>query len=166
MSDAGLIQSFEPIVGPGARILILGSMPGIASLEANQYYGHPQNAFWRTMGDIYNAGPERPYAERVSIIKDHGVAVWDVLKLCRREGSLDSNIRDEVPNDFEAFFHRHPRIERVVLNGRKAAKSFEAYVRPVQPELDVRAAPSTSPAFAAMRYEQKSRQWREALLAD
>ena len=101
-----IIQGFDPISDPDARILILGSMPGIASLEANQYYGHPRNAFWRIMGDVFGAGLELPYAERTAILKDQGVAVWDVLKLCHREGSLDSNIKDEVPNDFATFLMR------------------------------------------------------------
>ena len=160
-----IIQGFDPISDPDARILILGSMPGIASLEANQYYGHPRNAFWRIMGDVFGAGLELPYAERTAILKDQGVAVWDVLKLCHREGSLDSNIKDEVPNDFAGFFVQHPRIERVVLNGGKAAKSFEKYVRPLVPSLTVTTAPSTSPAFAAMRYEAKLDLWRTAIIS-
>ena len=160
-----IVQGFEPIADSDARILILGSMPGIASLEANQYYGHPRNAFWRIMGDVYGAGLERPYAERTTILKEQGVAVWDVLKLCHREGSLDSNIKDEVPNDFERFFAHHPHIQRVVLNGGKASSSFERYVAPVFQELVVRSAPSTSPAYAAIRYEAKCERWRDALTA-
>ncbi len=159
-----IIQGFDPISDPDARILILGSMPGIASLEANQYYGHPRNAFWRIMGDVFGAGLELPYAERTAILKDQGVAVWDVLKLCHREGSLDSNIKDEVPNDFTTFFDAHPGIERVVLNGGKAAKSFEKHARPARPAIEAKAAPSTSPAYASLGYERKLHMWREALL--
>ena len=159
-----IIQGFDPISTPDARILILGSMPGIASLEADQYYGHPRNAFWRIMGEVFGAGPERPYAERTMILKEQGVAVWDVLKLCRREGSLDSNIRDEVPNDFASFFDAHPRIERVLLNGGTAARSFTKHVRAFRPGLVSIAVPSTSPAYAAMRFEEKLRRWRDAIL--
>jgi double-stranded uracil-DNA glycosylase len=159
-----IIQGFDPIADSDARILILGSVPGIASLEASQYYGHPRNAFWRIMGDVFGAGLERPYAERTAILKDRGVAVWDVLKLCHREGSLDSNIKDEVPNDFVTFFEAHRRIDRVVLNGGKAAKSFEKHARPVRPAIKAKAAPSTSPAYASLGYERKLLMWREALL--
>ena len=158
-----IIQGFDPISDPDARILILGSMPGIASLEANQYYGHPRNAFWRIMGDVFGAGLELPYAERTAILKDQGVAVWDVLKLCHREGSLDSNIKDEVPNDFTTFFDAHPGIERVVLNGGKAARSFEKYVRPLVPSLAARTVPSTSPAHARLGYEAKLNLWHAAM---
>lgn len=159
-----IIQGFDPISDPDAHILILGSMPGIASLEANQYYGHPRNAFWRIMGDVYGAGLERPYDERTTILKEQGVAVWDVLKLCHREGSLDSNIKEEVPNDFASFFDTHPRIERVLLNGGMAARSFRKYVGASCPGLVTIAVPSTSPAYAAMRFEEKLRRWRDAML--
>jgi len=159
-----IVQGFDPIADSDARILILGSMPGIASLEANQYYGHPRNAFWRIMGDVYGAGLERPYAERTTILKEQGVAVWDVLKLCHREGSLDSNIKDEVPNDFATFVEVHPGIERVLLNGGTAARSFRKHVRALCPGLPTVALPSTSPAYAAMRFEEKLRRWRDAML--
>jgi len=104
-----IIRSFEPIATPNARVLILGSMPGVASLEAGQYYAHPQNAFWRIMGELVGAGLEKPYDERARILKANGVALWDVLQSCIRPGSLDSDIRDEVPNDFAAFFRSEER---------------------------------------------------------
>jgi len=158
------IQSFQPLAGPGAKILILGSMPGIASLEAGQYYAHSRNAFWPIMGDVFGAQPSLSYEARRSILINHGVAVWDVLKLCRREGSLDSNIRDEVPNDFAKFFEMFPRISRVLLNGGTAARSYGKYVQPLVPELRALAVPSTSPAYAAMRYGEKLGRWRYAIL--
>lgn len=160
-----IIKSFVPIAAPDAEILILGSMPGIASLEAGQYYAHPRNAFWRIMGELFGAGIELPYAERQAVLKSRRVAVWDVLQFCQREGSLDSNIKDEVPNDFARFFAEHPDIRRIGLNGGKAAKSFDKYARAALPSAAVAITlPSTSPAHAAKNFEQKCAEWRAALI--
>ncbi|KDA01366.1 DNA-deoxyinosine glycosylase [Hyphomonas oceanitis] len=159
-----IIQSFAPIAAPDAEILILGSMPGVASLEANQYYAHPRNAFWRIMGELYGAGLELPYDVRQSVLKSRRIAVWDVLQFCKRDGSLDSNIKEEVPNDFAQFFAAHPHVRRVGLNGGKAAKSFEKYARPYLPTSAIALPlPSTSPAYAAKRFEQKCAEWQAAL---
>lgn len=161
-----IVRSFPPISAPGARLLILGSMPGIASLEAGQYYAHPRNAFWPIMGRLFGAGPAMPYAERTARLQSQGVAVWDVLQLCVREGSLDANIRDEVPNDFAAFFAGHPGIVRVLLNGGKAAASFRKHAAHLlPPAAQTIAVPSTSPAHAARSLDQKLSLWRAALYA-
>jgi len=158
------IQSFPPIAAPDARILILGSMPGEASLQANQYYAHPHNAFWRIMGELIGAGPDIVYEQRVQILEDHGIAVWDVLASCVRPGSLDSNIRDEVPNDFAAFFASHPRITHIGLNGGKAAASFKRHaVRHCPAHVIATVLPSTSPAHAARSFAEKCELWRAAL---
>lgn len=160
-----IVQSFAPIAAPDAKILILGSMPGVASLEADQYYAHPRNAFWSIMGEMFGAGWDKPYAERQSILKSKGVAVWDVLKLCQREGSLDSNIRAEIPNDFAVFFAAHPNIQCIALNGAKAAKSFAKHAGSLAPDAAVTfPLPSTSPAHASMSVEAKCARWRAALL--
>ena len=159
-----IIRSFEPIATPNARVLILGSMPGVASLEAGQYYAHPQNAFWRIMGELVGAGLEKPYEERARILKANGVALWDVLQSCIRPGSLDADIRDEVPNDFAAFFASHPRITHIGLNGGKAAASFRKHAARDCPEqVIVASLPSTSPAHAARSVAEKCALWRAAL---
>jgi TDG/mug DNA glycosylase family protein len=159
-----ILQSFEPIAAPDARILILGSMPGVASLEANEYYAHPQNAFWRIMGELTGAGPHMTYAERTRILKSQGIAVWDVLRSCIRPGSLDSDIRDEVPNDFAAFFAACPRITHIGLNGGKAAATFRKYAaNHCPPDVHVVVLPSTSPAHAARSFAEKCALWRDAL---
>ena len=161
-----IIQGFEPIATPDARILILGSMPGVASLEADQYYAHARNAFWPIMGELFGAGPGIPYAERKTILMANGVAVWDVLKYCRREGSLDADIKAEVPNEFAGFFAAHPQIRRIGLNGGKAAKSFQKFAEAHAPSAAVaKPLPSTSPAYAAMSFARKCELWREALLS-
>lgn len=159
------VRSFPPISAPDAELLILGSMPGIASLEAGQYYAHPRNAFWPIMGNLFGAGPGLPYTERVAVLAARGVAVWDVLKLCVREGSLDAAIREEVPNDFAAFFAAHPRIRRIGLNGGKAAASFRKYAARHMPAgAETIILPSTSPAHAALSPAAKQAAWRGALM--
>lgn len=160
-----IVRSFAPITAPVAHTLILGSMPGIASLEAGQYYAHPRNAFWPIMGALYGVGPELPYAERVTALNANGVAVWDVLQSCVREGSLDTAIREEVPNDFADFFAVHPAIRRIGLNGGKAAASFRKHAACCLPANAVaHILPSTSPAHAARGLEEKCALWRAALL--
>lgn len=159
-----IVRSFAPVAAPDARILILGSMPGVASLEVGEYYAHPRNAFWPIMGALFGAGPDLPYAERVARLVACGVAVWDVLQACEREGSLDANIRAEVPNDFAAFFASHPAIRRIGLNGGKAAASFRKHAaRHLPGSAVLHALPSTSPAHAARSFEAKCQIWRAAL---
>lgn len=140
-------------------------MPGGASLEAQQYYAHPRNAFWPIMGRMFGASHELAYQERQRILRDHGVAVWDVLASCIRPGSLDANIRGDSlqPNDFIGFFREHPRIKKVYFNGAKAAQLYRRLVLPLLPEHSDRGEqlPSTSPAHAAMPFEEKLQKWRQ-----
>ena len=158
------IHSFAPIAAPDATLLILGSMPGKASLLANQYYAHPRNAFWPIMGELFGADPAMPYARRVRVLEHAGVAVWDVLASCTRGSSLDSDIDKGsiVPNDFVSFFRAHPRIERVFFNGAKAEASFRRHVPGslVATTLRFERLPSTSPANASWSHARKLRAWR------
>lgn len=140
-------------------------MPGIKSLEAQQYYAHPQNAFWRIMSELYGA-PVETYAQRVALIKKNNLALWDVLKCCERHGSLDTRIDDETieVNDFAAFFAIHPKITRVFFNGGKAEKEFLKRVLPQLPEkiaarLELHRMPSTSPAHAGASFAKKLKEW-------
>ena len=158
-----MVCSFPPIAGPGARVLVLGSMPGVRSLEAGRYYAHPQNRFWPFMGELLGAGPELPYPDRCRRLVEAGVAVWDVLASCEREGSLDSAIRDEAANDFPALFATHPTIATVLFNGAKAEASFRRLVIPaLQPDVIYRRLPSTSPANASQPAADKLAAWRLA----
>lgn len=154
--------SFPPVADANARILILGSMPGAASLRAQQYYAHPQNAFWKLMRDMVGAGPELAYQERLTALHKAGIAVWDVLQSCVREGSLDSAIQEEMPNDFAAFFKQHSKIEAVFFNGAKAEASFHRLVLPHVYLVGIRLQrlPSTSPAHAGMSYADKLAAWK------
>ncbi|OGA17744.1 MAG: DNA-deoxyinosine glycosylase [Betaproteobacteria bacterium RIFCSPLOWO2_02_FULL_63_19] len=163
------VHSFAPLAAPNATLVILGSMPGRASLLANQYYAHPRNAFWPIMGALFGAGADIPYARRVRMLKHAGVAVWDVLASCTRGSSLDSDIDEEsiVPNDFASFFRSHPRIRRVFFNGTKAEASFRRYVVDGLGETTLRfeRLPSTSPANASWSQARKVKAWRSALIS-
>jgi len=162
----GKARSFPPLARRDARVLILGSMPGAESLRRRQYYAHPHNQFWLIMGELFGAGPELPYAQRVERLLERGVAVWDVLKHCERDGSLDSGIRrdSEVVNDFAGFLVRHPSIRAVFFNGSKSEGVFSRSVRqrlgPRGAQLRCQRLPSTSPAHAGMPREAKLQAWR------
>jgi hypoxanthine-DNA glycosylase len=161
------IHSFPPIAHRSARLLILGSMPGVESLRAGQYYAHPRNALWRILGDLLGAGPEHSYARRCERLQSCGVALWDVLASCSRQGSLDTAITDARANDFVAFFADHPHIRHIAFNGATAETSFR---RLVMPTLDARLIhyqrlPSTSPAHAALSYAAKREIWALAFNA-
>ena len=141
---------------------MLGSLPGQASIDANQYYAHPRNAFWPIMAEL--AGAAGDYEARCDALMHRGIMVWDVLARSVRPGSLDSAIRMEtaVANDFAAVFERQPRIELVALNGRKAASMFRRFAEP-PPHVRNETMPSTSPAYASLNVEQKLERWREIL---
>jgi hypoxanthine-DNA glycosylase len=155
------LNSFPPVADRSARILILGSMPGQRSLDAQQYYAHPHNAFWKLMGELVGAQPHLPYEQRLEKLKQAGIALWDVLHSCTREGSLDSGIRHEQANDFAAFFADHPHITHVYFNGAKAEQCFRKYVtgKQVLPQQSYIRLPSTSPAHASLCYEEKLTAW-------
>lgn len=163
------VRSFEPIASANARILILGSVPGIASLQAGQYYAHPQNRFWPIMGKLLGFElSQTPYTERMASLSDAGIALWDVLQSCERIGSLDSAIRPEsqVVNDFVTFFAAHPLIRHVYFNGGHAERTFRRYARPLlskQTVLECKRLPSTSPAHASLSFEDKLAHWQQIL---
>lgn len=164
------IHGFPPIAGAASRVLILGSMPGKASLRAAAYYAHPHNAFWRIIGALYGIDPAAPYARRTAALRRHGVALWDVLASCTRETSLDSDIDEGsiVVNDFAAFFRAFPRIRTVCFNGAKAESCYRKYVLATlagTEALQYHKLPSTSPAHAAMSYARKVAAWRAVLEA-
>jgi TDG/mug DNA glycosylase family protein len=157
-----LSQGFAPVASPDARLLILGSMPGVASLEATQYYAFPHNVFWKLMGDLFAAGPELDYRSRLQKLMTNHIALWDVIKACKRPGSLDSAISKDgmTTNDFISFFESHPQITHVCFNGQKAAGLFKKKVAPMLTgRYEYLTLPSTSPAYAAKSYAAKLKAW-------
>jgi TDG/mug DNA glycosylase family protein len=162
-SDAvGASEGFPPIARADARVLILGSLPGQASLRAQEYYAHPRNAFWTLMKTI--AGADGDYGARCEALKAHGIAVWDVLSSSVRPGSLDADIdlATARPNDFGRFFAGHVDIRLVCFNGRKAEAMFRKLVQPTVPQASFETAllPSTSPAHASLSVAEKLATWR------
>ena len=169
--DSAHVASFAPQVGAGCRVLVLGTVPSVRSLQMQQSFAHPHNLFWPFMGTLFDAGPELAYAERIARLQKAGVGIWDVLKECERPGSLDSAIRasSEVVNDIPALLEAYPSITAIALNGAKAQQVFS---RRIAPLIDTRrfngiavlALPSTSPANASIPRAVKLEAWR-ALLA-
>jgi TDG/mug DNA glycosylase family protein len=162
------VHSFPPIATAGSRLLVLGSMPGKASLRAGQYYAHPRNLFWEFMGRFLGLDADAPYPERIAGLQTRGVALWDVLKSCTRESSLDSDIVESsvVVNDFEEFFGSYSGINAVYFNGAKAEALFTRHVLPGLPDdsgLSFQRLPSTSPANAGIPLAVKLREWSRAL---
>lgn len=156
------VESFAPIADERARVLVLGSMPSVASLEADQYYGHPRNAFWPLMAELFGFDAGLPYAARVVFLKDARVAVWDVLQSCRRTGSLDSAIdsNSEVPNEIQGLLRNCPRLGAVFLNGRKAEQGWRRYfAAELGDSLSSYTLPSTSPAMASLDFAGKLKAW-------
>ena len=164
------VRGFAPVVGRAPRLLILGSMPSEASLVAGEYYGLPRNAFWPIMGRLFGAGRELAYADRLTVLKRAGIALWDVLAECQRPGSLDSaiDLKSARTNDLVNFYQRHRSIRRVFFNGSKAAEIYRRRILPdaqiVAPYLSHARLPSTSPAMASLSLEEKIAAWQ--VLAD
>jgi double-stranded uracil-DNA glycosylase len=158
-----------PIVPARPELLILGSLPGRRSLELQQYYAHPQNAFWKLMGQIFGVESSLPYARRAGILTAHHIALWDVLAAAERPGSLDSSIvhASAEANDFASFYRAHPHIRRVLFNGRKAEELYGRLVLPEVaaefPGMQYKCMPSTSPAHAGMTFAKKLDSWRKEI---
>ncbi|TLS74931.1 DNA-deoxyinosine glycosylase [Mariprofundus erugo] len=149
-----------------ARVLILGSMPGRKSLDEQQYYAHPRNAFWPIMANLFGFDLSLPYPARLEQLHHQEIALWDVAHQCKRAGSLDADIQQHtvIANDFNLFFRSHPHIQWIAFNGQKAAELYRRMVRPAlaPPFADIPCLylPSTSPAHASMRLEEKQVQWQ------
>lgn len=159
------IASFAPAIPAAPRALVLGSMPGVASLKAGQYYGHPRNAFWPLMQALFGVPSSARYAARLAALGEIGIGLWDVLAECERAGSLDSAIAPTsiAVNDIAGLLAAHPELRVVALNGGTAARLFD---RHVASSLGARLAsmrvlrlPSTSPAHAARSFAQKAEAW-------
>ncbi|MEO5861822.1 MAG: DNA-deoxyinosine glycosylase [Burkholderiales bacterium] len=163
------IASFAPVEGEAARVLILGSMPGVQSLAAGQYYAHPRNSFWKILAAILGVPVTAAYEERIHSLKGAGIALWDVLHSCVREGSLDADIEagSIKANDFKDFLLRHPGIEVVCFNGATAEKCYKDHVLPTLQVWGARYVrlPSSSPAHASLSFDAKVAAWRAAICA-
>jgi len=170
LKQPSLIVSFEALANPSAKVLVLGSMPGQASLHEAQYYAHPRNAFWWIMSELFTFDVKSAYQKKVEYITGRGVAVWDVLAQCARQGSLDSNIEpvSEVANSIAEFLSTYCSIGTIFFNGQKAAQSFNKHVIADLADIEsyqFHTLPSTSPANASLSKQQKLQKWQLLLQA-
>lgn len=164
MASSDVLQGLPPLLSDATRLVILGSFPGVASLRSRQYYGHPQNQFWRLLATLLAADVpgvlQSPYADRAAWLLDQGLGLWDVYAACEREGSLDSAIRAPVLNELASLPQRCPRLRALAHNG---GESFRHARHTQALGLPVYRLPSSSPAHASWSFERKLVAWREVL---
>ncbi len=161
MSD--LLHGLPPVMARQTRLLLLGSFPGAASLAAAQYYAHPRNQFWPLLSALWHEDLQAlRYAQRLQRLREHGLGLWDVYAACRREGSLDSAIRDARLNDLAGLRRRAPELRAVAHNGGESARAMRITAKLGLP---VHRLPSTSPANASWSFERKLAAWRDVFVA-
>jgi hypoxanthine-DNA glycosylase len=157
------LVGLPPVVAPGTRLVVLGSFPGVASLAAGQYYGHPRNHFWPLLSALWGVDLRAlPYADRLAEVQRRGLGVWDVYATCRRAGSLDSAIEDAEFNDFAALCRQAPQLQAVAHNGGESARAMRHLAAL---GFAVHRLPSTSPANASWSFERKLAAWRTVFAA-
>ncbi|WP_373708599.1 DNA-deoxyinosine glycosylase [Kaistella sp.] len=151
------ISSFPPIVSEDSKILILGSVPGIKSLEMQEYYAHPQNKFWRILFALFQEDFTADYAEKMELLKKNKIAVWDVIDSCERKGSLDTEIKNEAHHDILQLLQDFPSIKVIFCNGQKSFKTLRK-ILPDDLKIPILVLASTSPAYT-IPYQQKLKDW-------
>jgi hypoxanthine-DNA glycosylase len=155
------IFSFPPIIGANPKVLVLGTMPSVASLRAREYYGNPLNAFWKIMSAIKGVDCPTDYEVKKQILKDMHITLWDVCHTCFRPGSADSDIRDEEPNDIKELLKANPSIEAIIFNGKTAEKLFRRHLKIID-GINKITLPSTSPAYT-LPFEKKLETWQNTI---
>jgi hypoxanthine-DNA glycosylase len=154
-----LQQGLAPVAGPHTRLLVLGSFPGVASLQAQQYYGHPRNQFWPLMAEVVGQPlPEMDYAARLECLQAHHIGLWDVITHALRQGSLDSNIRSHVGSDLRGLLATLPELRALAFNGATAARIGLQQLGAAAQRYQVFKLPSSSPAYT-LAYAQKRQAW-------
>ena len=154
-----LKYSFAPLIEEDSKILILGTMPGEQSILMNQYYGHSRNNFWKILFTLFGKELSKEYIDKIDLLKQNKIAVWDVLESCHRIGSLDSAIKLEVANDLNNFLKKYPNIKSIYFNGQLAAKLFRKHFSMIS-NYNFYTLPSTSPANASKNFESKIAEWK------
>jgi TDG/mug DNA glycosylase family protein len=157
-SPAATPAGFLPVTGDLPRVLILGSFPSIQSLRHCEYYGNPQNHFWKIMDALFAIDPLLPYRERIEYLTGHHIALWDVVRTCKRRGSADDKIREPVFNDISGFLTAHPTVRLIVLNGTAAGRYYHRMN--MTPDIENNILPSTSPANTRYTLAEKVGAWK------
>jgi len=160
MSDAILEHPFKPIVFNDTKILILGSFPSIKSFENNFYYAHPRNQFWKIL-EALTGYPVNNRDQKIWLLKERKLGLWDMIGSCQRDNSLDSSLEDEVVNDIPALLSVYPSIEKIAFTGKKAQALFETHFSYL--EIERVYLPSPSPAYASMAFGEKAVQYAKKL---
>jgi hypoxanthine-DNA glycosylase len=156
-------KAFPPIVDADSKILILGTMPGEKSLELQEYYGNRGNQFWKIIFEMFGRPLSHNYEEKIMLLKEKRIALWDVLQFCEREGSLDSNIKNEFPNDFDSFYREYQNIDVVFFSSKNAALYYDKYIGRKN-DITYIILPSPSGANATKSYSEKLKEWKEKIL--
>ena len=160
--DIQVLQSFAPIADEKTKVLIIGTMPSIASLAVNEYYAYKYNAFWPIISKIYGK-PLNNYSDKIMAAKSLGIGLWDCLYSCERNGSADSNITKELPNNFPYLLRQYPNIKKLLFNGKKAYQLFCKFYPQLLKEYIYEILPSTSPANASVSFDNKLQLWNSAI---
>jgi hypoxanthine-DNA glycosylase len=155
-----MIKSFKPIVFENSKILILGSIPGVISLQKSEYYGNKQNYFWKIIFSIFEKEFSENYLDKINLLKINNIALWDVIETCQREGSSDSAINNEKANDIKNLSHNYQNIKHIIFNGKTAEKYFKKHIKTVE-NIKFYTFPSTSGANARMNFEKKIGIWKK-----
>ena len=150
--------SFQPLISDESQILILGTMPGIKSLQMQQYYANERNAFWLIFFKLFKQEFSNHYQSRKNLILNNRIAIWDTLEYCYREGSLDSGIKNEKPNDIPGLIKSYPNISNIIFNGKAAEKFYTKFHKKID-RIEYFCLPSTSPANARLKIEDKFNEW-------
>lgn len=159
-----MLKSFAPVVDDETEVMVIGTMPGEASLKAQEYYAYKHNLFWVIMAELLNDGEAfADYKSKLECLKRNHIGLWDNLQYCERKGSLDSNIKNARPNDFAALLKKYPKVRRLIFNGQQSYKFFRKFHSQLMTGVECLAAPSTSPANASVRPVEKLAVWREVL---
>jgi len=152
------INSFQPIVDEHSQILILGSVPGVKSLQMQQYYAHPQNQFWKILFHLFDEAFSLDYQERINLLKEKKIALWDVIESCERKGSLDTEIKNEIDNNIPQLIENHSNIKIIFCNGQKSYKNL-IKILGKNFKIPIMVLPSTSPLHT-VKFEEKLESWK------
>lgn len=157
------LYCFAPLVDKNTKFLVIGTMPGKASLSAAEYYAFKHNAFWTIIFKLSDNKAQN-YSEKIKLLKQLRIGLWDNLKACEREGSLDSDIKQAEPNDFEKLLLEFPNIKKLLFNGQKSFAFFKKYHPKLLEKYEYAVLPSTSPANARLYFTEKLEQWKRELI--
>lgn len=155
------ISSFPPLIDHESQILILGSIPGVKSLEKQQYYAHPQNKFWKLIFELFSEKFTEDYQERTNMLKRNHIAVWDVIDSCERKGSLDSEIKNEEANQIAELLEQYPNVKAIFCNGGKSYKNLQKILGKSF-KIPIFLLPSTSPLHT-ISFDKKLEEWKVVL---